>query len=320
MLRGARGGLLHSSRHRHPGRGLRQPRLARRAGLRRPPPSDGPCAAIGVDIGGTTDACFHHLRKRPPALPRVVLRNGGGRRGRRIAAVPLRRSGAGSAKRTGDSPRQCAGAGSPAICPVPALRISRRNDRTRTPRQCAPAPLGHERRLVAHIANHFMQFADLCPRRERCRNRLESRESRPIGFGAPLSENRGVPGSSPGLATVKTPTPSGFSASGLAFSRHGVGPRIGPRGPKSRSRAPEARMDADDSGRRVHDFRSVVRRIRVQCPCGRVPERGVNTSVVGDQPRKMPAGQASRERQRTERKDRHGAVAPRTMVGERRRR
>jgi hypothetical protein len=34
MLRGARDGLLHSSRHRHPGRGLRQPRLARRAGLR----------------------------------------------------------------------------------------------------------------------------------------------------------------------------------------------------------------------------------------------------------------------------------------------
>jgi hypothetical protein len=67
----------------------------------------------------------------------------------------------------------------------------------------AVGPLGHERCLVSIISGNFMQLADFAVQAHGARSRVVAGLSRAFEGCAQLSENRGVPGSSPGLAIRK---------------------------------------------------------------------------------------------------------------------
>jgi hypothetical protein len=87
---------------------------------------------------------------------------------------------------------------------------------------------GHDRALVARIAGQIHAICGLRPRRPRpARIRLPAGSSGRFGTGVRLSENRGVPGSSPGLAIEKPRGRPGFLLSGVRGScirlGHGLG-------------------------------------------------------------------------------------------------
>jgi hypothetical protein len=78
-------------------------------------------------------------------------------------------------------------------------------------------PIGHERSVVANASANFVQFADLAAVSTRPGTRVLAGLSRAFECWAQLSENRGVPGSSPGLAIRKAMRCLDFLVSGAAL-------------------------------------------------------------------------------------------------------